>query len=332
MRSNAIARVLGAIAICSLVSVLCFVSFVREAAAADDRYPTRVVQLVLPQSAGGAVDFVARALAPRLSGRLGQQVIVDNHPGANGGIAAEYVAHAIPDGHTLFMAVDSNLVVNPSLYSHLKYDAFRDFVPVSVIVRLYTVLVASQSLKADTVPQLIALAKAEPGVINYASVGYGSLQHLGMEFFKARAKINLTHIPYNGGAAAITDLLSGSVSLLLIGERTALEYFEKLKSLGITSPRRSPLLPQVATIAETLPGFELKAWFGILAPAKTPAAPRAILLRAIRDVVATADFRDLMAKQGIQVVGSTPEEMLALMKADSAMWAGLIQSIGAKID
>jgi tripartite-type tricarboxylate transporter receptor subunit TctC len=309
-------------------------AFASDALAQDERYPTRVVTLVLGQPAGGAVDSVARGLAARLSERRGQQVNVESRPGANGSIAAEDVARATPDGHTLFMAVDTNIVVNPSLYDNLKYDPFRDFVPVSVVVQVYTALVANPELKANNIAELIALAKSQPGVINYASVGHGSLQHLGIEYFKSKAGVDLTHVPYKGASTAMPDLLRGAVSLFLIGQQTAISYREsgRLKTLGVTSRQRSNLMPDVPAIAETLPGFELKSWFGVLAPAKTPERIRTTLLRAIQDVTANPEFRQFFAQQGIEAVGSSPEEMLELMKSDSAMWAKLIRDVGAKIN
>jgi tripartite-type tricarboxylate transporter receptor subunit TctC len=301
---------------------------------AADRFPSRVITLVLPQPAGGAVDITARALALGLSNKLGQQVIVESRPGANGSLAAEFVARAEPDGYTLFMAVDSQLTVNPHLYSNLKYDPFGDFAPISVVVRPYSALIANPSLKANNIPELIALAKAHPGVINYASVGYGSLQHLGIEYFKSAAGIDLTHVPYKGASTALPDLFRGSVSLLLIGEQIAATYVNsgQVKALAVTSMRHSKLLPHVQAIADTIPGFELTAWFGVLAPKKTPESTRAALLHAIQEVVATPEFRQAMAHQGFATVGSRPDEMLAVMKSHSAHWAKLIRDIGAKIN
>jgi tripartite-type tricarboxylate transporter receptor subunit TctC len=307
---KAIGRAFGSMSISCL---LIFASAPRDAFAADERYPNRIIQLVLPQPAGGSVDSVARVLALHLSAQLGQPVVVDSRPGANGSIAAEYVARAEPDGHTLFMAVDTNLTINPSLYNNLKYDPYRDFAPISVIVNTPIALLANPSLKADNIAELIALAKAQPGVINYASVG---------------------HVPYKGSSTALPDLFRGAVSLLLLNEQAAATYAQsgQTKTLAVTSIRRSQRLPQVPTIAETIPGFQCKGWVGVLAPAKTPESTRAILLRAIQDVVAKPEFLEAMARQGLDTVGSSPEEMTALMKTDSAMWAKLIRDIGAKVE
>ena len=328
---KAIGRAFGSMSISCL---LIFASAPRDAFAADERYPNRIIQLVLPQPAGGSVDSVARVLALHLSAQLGQPVVVDSRPGANGSIAAEYVARAEPDGHTLFMAVDTNLTINPSLYNNLKYDPYRDFAPISVIVNTPIALLANPSLKADNIAELIALAKAQPGVINYASVGHGSLMHLGMEYFKSAAGIDVVHVPYKGSSTALPDLFRGAVSLLLLNEQAAATYAQsgQTKTLAVTSIRRSQRLPQVPTIAETIPGFQCKGWVGVLAPAKTPESTRAILLRAIQDVVAKPEFLEAMARQGLDTVGSSPEEMTALMKTDSAMWAKLIRDIGAKVE
>ena len=232
------------------------------------------------------------------------------------------------------MAVDTNLTINPSLYSNLKYDPYRDFAPISVIVNTPIALLANASLKADNIPELIALAKAQPGVLNYASVGHGSLMHLGMEYFKAAAGIDVVHVPYKGASTALPDLFRGAVSLLLLNEQAAVTYGQsgQTKTLAVTSIRRSQRLPQVATIAETIPGFQFRGWVGVLAPAKTPESIRATLLRAIQDVAAKPEFFEAMAGQGLDTIGSGPEEMTALMKADSAKWAKLIRDIGAKVE
>ncbi len=304
-----------------------------ERATADDKYPSRVIHLILPQPAGGSVDLVARTLAASLSMRLGQPVVIESRPGSNGGLAAEFVARAEPDGYTLFVAVDTNLTINPHLYSNPRYDPFRDFVPISVVVMTRGAVLANPSLSADTIPQLIALAKSQPGAINYASVGYGSLMHLGMEYFKSAAGINLIHIPYTGASTALPDLFRGAVSLMLLNEQTAATYTKsgQIKTLAVTSLHRSTLMPNVPAISETIPGFELSGWVGVLAPAGTPESIRATLLRAIQGAVATPEFADA-TKLGIVPVGSTPDEMMALMKSDSAKWGKLIRDIGAKIE
>jgi tripartite-type tricarboxylate transporter receptor subunit TctC len=303
-------------------------------ACANETFPTRPIQFVLPQPAGGSVDSVARTLANFLSPRLGQPVVIDSRPGANGSLAAEYVARATPDGHTLYVAVDTNLTINPHLYSSLRYDPYRDFAPISVVVLTPIALLANPSLKADSIPELIALAKAQPGAINYASVGYGSLMHLGMEYLKSAAGFDVTHVPYKGASTALPDLFRGTVSLMLLNEQAAATYTRsgQIKTLAVTSLHRSKLIPQVPAIAETIPDFEFRGWVGVLAPAKTPDSIRASLVRAIQGVIAMPEFVDAIAKQGLVPVGSAPEEMTALMRKDSAKWGKVIRDVGVKVE
>ena len=304
-------------------------------ASAQDTYPSKPIRLVLPQPPGGAVDIVARQLAQRLAESMGQQVVVDNRPGANGIIAAELVAKAPADGYTLLLAVDTNLVVNPNLYRQLPYDPYRDFSPISVLAKVGLVLVAHPSVPANSVTELIALAKANPGKLNYASLGSGTQQHLGMELFKSIAGINITHIPYKGTAPAMADLLGGAVSIMFTGMPSALAQAKsgKLKLLAVTSPERSGLAPQLPTMVEAgVPGFELSAWFGLLAPANSPVRVIERLTQEVAKAVANREFRTNLQNQGLDPLGSTPEAMLALMKSDTEKWARVIRDSGAKVE
>src|SRR6266850_2499946 len=243
-------------------------------ASAED-YPARPLRLVLPQPPGGAVDFISRTLGATLQKSIGQAIVVDNKPGANGIVAAEFVAKSAPDGYTLFMAVDTNLVVNPSLYAKVPYDPFRDFAPISVIARNGLVLVANNGFPPNSVAEVIAYARANPGKVNYASIGYGTQHHLGMELFKAMAKIDLVHVPYKSQAAALTDVAAqGGSSIMMCGTPAALAMSKagQIKILAATSLERSRYLPDVPTVAEAgLAGFDVSGWFGLLAPAETPA-------------------------------------------------------------
>lgn len=278
-----------------------------QRASADEKYSSGIIQLVLPQPAGGAVDLIARMLATPLAVQLGQPVVIESRPGANGSLAAEYVARAKPDGHTLFVAIDTNLTVNPHLYSNLKYDPYRDFAPIGVVAFIPDALLENPSLKANSIPELIELAKSKPGVINYASVGFGSAMHVGMEYFKAEAGIDLTHVPYKGASTALPDLFRGAVSLMLLGEQTAATYTKsgQIKTLAVTSLHRSKSMPDVPAIAETIPGFEVRGWVGVLAPAGTPKNIQAKLVHAIQSAVATPEFVEAMVKQGLIPGGST---------------------------
>lgn len=304
-----------------------------SAASAQD-YPSHVIRLILPQPPGGAIDLIARTLAEPLSEQMKQPVIVENRPGANGGIAAADVARSTPDGYTLFMAVDTNLVVNPTLYSDLPYDPFRDFAPISVLTRTELVLVANPKLPANNVRELIAYAKANPGKLNYASIGLGTQQHLGMELFKLMTDTKITQIEYRGTAPAITDVMAGRADIMITGPPSAKAMAQsgKLKLLAVTGKQRHPLMPAVPTVAESgVPGYEVTGWFGVLAPARTPAPILDRLTAEIHKAVADPRFRQTMTNAGLEVVGSTPAQMLLLMRSDTEKWAQVIKATGAKI-
>ncbi|HEY6994213.1 MAG TPA: tripartite tricarboxylate transporter substrate binding protein [Xanthobacteraceae bacterium] len=303
-------------------------------ARADEPYPSKPVRLVLPQPPGGAVDLIARTLGDRLSEAMRQPVIVENQPGANGGLAGGQVARATPDGYTLFMAVDTNLVVNPSLYPNLAYDPFRDFIPISIIAKVNLVLVASLKVSADSVQELLAFARANPGKLNYASIGLGTQAHLGMELLKMMTKTDITQVSYRGTAPAMTDIAAGVVDVMFTGPPSAMALAAggKGKLLAVAAPARSRLMPQVPTVAEAgVPGYELSGWFGLVAPAKTPQGVVDRLSAEVKKAVADARLKDRLTEQGLDVVGSTPEEMLAVMTADTKKWREVIAATGAKI-
>jgi tripartite-type tricarboxylate transporter receptor subunit TctC len=247
------------------VSVLALIAASSERARADEPYPSKPIRLVLPQPAGGAVDLIARSLGDRLSYAMRQPVIVENQPGANGGLAAGQVARAAPDGYTLFMAVDTNLVVNPNLYPNLAYDPFRDFIPISIIAKVYLVLVASSKVEANSVQELLAFARAHPGKLNYASIGLGTQAHLGMELLKMMTKTDITQVSYRGTAPAMTDIAAGVVDVMFTGPPSAMALAAggKGKMLAVASPSRLSLMPQVPTMQEAgVPGYELSGWSG----------------------------------------------------------------------
>jgi tripartite-type tricarboxylate transporter receptor subunit TctC len=301
---------------------------------AEDQYPTRLISIVLPQPAGGAVDLIARTLGERLSESMKQPVVIENKPGANGSLAAGQVARATPDGHTLFLAVDTNLVVNPSLYRDITYDPFKDFVPIGVIAKLYLALVSNPKLPVNNIAELIKLAKAKPGKLNYGSIGYGSPHHLGMELFKLETETDLTQVQFRGTADTNAALISGVVDVGFTGPQAAISLAQsgKLKILAVTSPQRSKLLPNVPTMQEQgVPGFELSTWFGLLAPANTPRSIVDKLSHEMSNAVADPKFKNRITALGLDVVGSTPEEMLALMKTDTVHWRKLIETTHAKV-
>jgi len=302
-------------------------------ARADD-YPSKPIRFILPQPAGGAVDLIARSLGDRLSEQMRQPVIVENQPGANGGLAGGQVVRATPDGYTLFMAVDTNLVVNPSLYPNLAYDPVRDFIPISIIAKIYLVLVARSTLEANSVQELIALAKANPGKLNYASIGLGTQADLGMELFKLMTKTDIAQVSYRGTAPAMTDIAGGVVDVMFTGPPSAMSLAAggKVKMLAVASPQRSSLMPQVPTVAEAgVPGYELAGWFGLLAPAKTPPAVVERLASEVKKAVADPKLKDRLTEQGLNVFGSTSDEMRTIMQADTKKWSEVITATGAKI-
>ena len=301
---------------------------------AEDRYPSRPVKLILPQPAGGAVDLIARALADRLAQQMGQPFIVENMPGANGSLAGGNVARSPSDGYTLMLAVDSNLVINPSLYHTLTYDPFKDFAPISIIARLNMVLVANPKISANSVTELIAYAKAYPNKLNYADLGIGSAMHMGMEQFKFMTKTEINRVSYRGTAPAITDVVAGNVELMLTGPPSAKSMSEggKLKVLAVASPERMALLPDVPTVAEAgVPGYSMASWFGLLVPAKTSKSIVERLSAEAKTAVNSRIFKDRMKSVGLEIDGGTPAAMLETMRSDTRRWAELIKATGIAI-
>jgi len=301
---------------------------------AEDRYPSRPVKLILPQPAGGAVDLIARALADRLAQQMGQPFIVENMPGANGSLAGGNVARSPSDGYTLMLAVDSNLIINPSLYHTLTYDPFKDFVPIGIVARLNMVLVANPKVSANNVKELIAYAKAYPNKLNYAEIGVGSAMHMGMEQFKFMTKTEINRVSYRGTAPAISDVVAGTVDLMFTGPPSAKSMSEggKLKVLAVASPDRIVLLPDVPTVAEAgVPGYTMASWFGLLAPAKTSTTIVERLSAETKTAVNNQVFKDRMKSVGLEIDGGTPEAMLEIMQSDTQRWAELIKATGITI-
>jgi tripartite-type tricarboxylate transporter receptor subunit TctC len=320
-----------AVAAAAFLSALAFSSC---AAVRAEPYPSHPIRLVLPQPAGGAVDLIARALGDRFTEQMRAPVVVENMPGANGSLAAGAVARAAADGYTLMLAVDSNLVINPSLYHNLSYDSFRDFVPISIIARLHMVLVANPKVEADNVRELIAYAKAHPNKLNYASIGLGTAMHMGMELFKLATGTEINQVSYRGTAQAMTDVVAGIVDIMFTGPPSARSMSEggRLKLLAVASPGRMALIPDVPTMEEAgVPGYEMASWFGLLAPARTPRAIVERLSQAVKTAVDDCKFDKLMKAQGLEIVGGTPEAMWSTMQADTEKWAKLIKAIGIEI-
>jgi tripartite-type tricarboxylate transporter receptor subunit TctC len=297
-------------------------------------YPSRPIKLVLPQPPGGIIDLISRSLGERLSEQMKQPVIVENMPGANGSLAAGQVVRSVPDGYTLFMAVDTNLVVNPNLYTNLAYEPFRDFAPISVLARVPLVLVANPKVPANNVRELIAFAKAHPSTLNYASIGLGTQSHLGMELLKIMAGIDINQVSYRGTAPAMTDVVAGQVDVMFTGPPSAkaMSADGKLKILAVGGRERLRLMSDVPTLDEAgVPGYELTGWFGIVAPAKTPHPVLERLAEEVRGAVADPRFSERMAAQGLDIIGSSSAEMTALMQADTRKWLAVIKRTGAQV-
>jgi len=297
-------------------------------------YPNRPVRLVLAFGApGGAPDTIARSLGPRLTEAWGQQVVVDPRTGAGGTIATDIVAKAPADGYTILLASPSH-AINTSLYRKLPYDSIRDFAPISQVADVPNILSVHPSVPARTVKDLIAVARAKPGTLNYGSAGSGSSQHLAGELFAKMAGVSMVHVPYKGGGAVVIDLVSGQVQLTF-GSATSLPHIRagRIIALGITSAKRSPNLPDLPTIAETaLPGYEASAWYGFLAPARTPPAIVAKLQEAIARALREPDVRDRFAFMTIDPVGSTPEAFAKFLVAETTKWGALVKESGARVD
>jgi len=303
--------------------------------ASGETYPSKPIRLVVPFPPSGATDIIARTLAQRLGEALGASIVVDNRPGAGGTIGSDIVAKSAPDGYTLLMATTSTHSIAPSLYPKLPYVVERDFAPVIHVADATNILVVTPSLPAANVRELIALAKARPGVLNYASSGNGTIVHLTAELFASSAGIKLTHVPYKGTALALTDLMSGQVSILFDNIVSALPHVRdgKLKALAVTSAQRSPLVPDVPTVAESgLPGFVSDTYFGMFAPAATPPDVVARLNAAINRILHTPEFQERLATLGAQPAGGTPEQFAAIVRSETAKWSAVVRESGARAE
>ena len=297
-----------------------------------EAFPDRPVRMIVAFPAGGGTDIVARLIAERLTATWGQQVIVENRGGAGGVIGTEIAARSEPDGYTIFMATLGNLSINPHLYK-MNVDPGRDLAPISNVVDVNFVLVANPQLPAKNVKELIALAKQKPGQINYSSSGVGGAPHLAGELFNDMAGVKLTHIPYKGSGPSFTDLIGGQVSLTFDSLVQALPHIEsgKLRALAVLADKRSPLLPDVPTLAEAgVPGYNFSNWFGLVAPAGTPADRIGKLNEAVQAVLQQPEVRERLAAMGAVAAGSTPQAFGKLIQAERTKWGRIIQEQGIR--
>jgi len=298
-------------------------------AVAQTPYPSRPVRFIVPSAAGGGTDIIARAVAQKLSETFGQQFVVDNRPGAGQMIGIELVARSPADGHTILMAA-STLAINSIMYKKVPYDPVRDFAPITQAASLPNILVVHPSLPVNSVKELVEYAKKNPGKLNFASAGIGTSPQMSIELLKSMTGIDMVHIPYKGTTPGVVDLLAGQVSVMAPNLLTALPHIKagKLRALAVTSARRTVALPEVPTIAETLPGYESAQWYGVLAPAGTP---REIVARLHAEIVRALKHTEVqgrLAADGAEPVGSTPEEFAAFIKSEIDKWARVARAAG----
>jgi tripartite-type tricarboxylate transporter receptor subunit TctC len=318
-----------------IVSLATCLFFTIASTAYAQSYPNKPIRLICPFPPGGAVDIASRAIAGELSKVLGQPVNVENKPGAGGNIGGVEAARAAPDGYTLFMTTSGINAINPALYSKMPFDPNKDLVPVAALVSLSNVLVLHPSVKANSVADVIALAKAQPTALNYASSGNGTSIHMSGEMFKFLAKVDMTHIPYKGSAPAVTDLLGGQVMMMFDNIPSAIPHIKsgKLRALATTGAKRDAALPDLPTLAEAgVAGYESGVWFGLTMPAATPKEFVARINDAANRGLKSPEFVKRMSELGYNMMGGTPEQMSALLKDEIARWGPIVKASGAKLD
>jgi tripartite-type tricarboxylate transporter receptor subunit TctC len=318
-----------------LAGALSALSPAASVSAADAPYPARTVRIIAPFPPGSGVDIIARLMAQALTDAWKQPFVVENRAGAGGTIGSDLAAKAAPDGYTLLLGNVSTLAIGPNLYRNLPYDPVRDFVPITHITSMASVLLVHPSVPARSVREFVALARAKPRALTYASAGSGTTTHLGMELLKAMAKIEMLHVPYKGSAAALTDVIAGQLQVILSTTATSLGHIKagKLRPLGVTSLKRQDLLPDVPSINEALlPGYEVIVWQAMVAPARTPDAIVARLNAEIARSLRTAAMKEHLANQGLEGVGNSSKEFGEFIKSEYAKWAKVVKISGATVD
>ena len=301
-------------------------------AAQAQGYPDRPVKLIVPFAAGGSSDTISRIIAGKLGASLGQTVVVENKPGAGGNIGGDLVAKSAPDGYTLLFAAGST-AINPSLYASMPFDPLKDFEPVIHICNVTGILVTHPSVPVKTVPELVALARAKPGTINYASAGAGTVIHLAGELFKMKTNVEMTHVPYKGSGPALTDLIGGQVQIMFANMPGTLQHVKagRLNVLAVTSAKRSALLPDVPTVAETgIEGYAASTWFGVFAPAGTPRDIVAKLNAELNKALHAPELAEILRNEGAEAIGGTPDEFRTFFRGEVARWAPVVKAAGVK--
>jgi tripartite-type tricarboxylate transporter receptor subunit TctC len=314
----------------ALVLLLCGM----PAAPAPD-YPTRPVTLVVAFTPGGASDVLARILGRKLEQILGQPFVIDNRPGAGGNVAAEAVAHAAPDGYTLLTGNNAILATNAALYRKINFDPEADFAAIGLIGSQANILVVNPALPVKSLDELIALAKANPGKLNFASSGHGLAAHLAGELFKAEAKIDIVHVPYKGAAPALQDVIAGHVQMMFATASSVVPHIQdgKVRPLAVATLKRTAVLPEIATIDELgIKNFDATTWHGLVAPAHTPKEVIATLNRAVGIALDDPTVKKPLADLGVDIIGGTPEEFAAYIKSEIPKWTAIIKASGAKLD
>jgi tripartite-type tricarboxylate transporter receptor subunit TctC len=309
--------------------------FFTAGAALAQTYPIRPIRWIVTYPPGGPTDVVARAIGAKLTAEWGQQIVIDNRAGAGGVIGTELAAKAVPDGYTLLFGTSAGLTINPALSNKLPYDAVKDFAPVSLLVLNPQLLVVNIAVPANSVKELIALAKARPGQLNYASVGQGSPNHLGMELLKALAGIEMMHVPYKGTGPALTDLLGGQIQLMFNSMPSVLPLVAggKLKALAVGSARRCAAIPDIPTVAEAgVAGFENVTWYGMFAPARTPHEIIVKLNKLVVRILAEPEMAQRLVSQGAEPRSSTPEELTRFMHVESERWKKVIKAANIRLE
>lgn len=306
------------------------------AAVVAQDYPTRPIKLIVPFSPGGVLDTLSRTIAAELHADLGQPVVVENRTGASGNIGTELIARAEPDGYTLGMGTISTHGINPALYgARLPYDPLKDFAPIALAATQRNVVLVNPSLPIRSIPELVAYAKSRPGELAYGSAGNGSSQHMSGQMFMQQAGVKLTHVPYRGSSPALADLLAGNIHLMFVDLPASVGHIRagKLRPIGVTSLQRSPALPEVPTVAEQgLPGFQVIAWFGMFAPARTPQPLVDDLSRRVLAIMQRPHVRVKLEGLGADPVAVGPEEFRRFMTAEIGRWGALVRELGVRLD